>query len=143
MQNKSKINRIISLIFTTSRLIREKSKGKEHPDPFSFLQFETLRYVAEKENPLMKDVADYLYITPPSATSLIDGLVTAKMLERNSDKNDRRIIRVSITPRGQKILDTGFSETANRMRRILTKLDEMDQKNLIEILEKLSRSYNK
>lgn len=141
MKNDPTINKIISLIFTTSRLIRERSKGKEHPDPFSFLQIETLRYVSENKNPPMKDVADYLYITPPSATSLIDGLVKTKMLERNFDKNDRRVVRLSVTSKGQKILSTGFNETAIRMQKILKKLDEKEQKNLIEILEKLSRLY--
>jgi len=143
MRSSQAINRIVSLIFTTSRLIRERSKGKEHPDPFSFLQIETLRYVVEKGNPPMKHVADYLYITPSSATSLIDGLVKTKMLERNFDKNDRRVIRLSITSKGQKILDVGFHEITIRMRKILEKLSEKEQKNLIKILEKLSRVYNK
>ena len=53
MKNNKTTNRVISLIFNTGRLIHEQSKGaKNHPDPFSVLRLETLRYVAEKENPL-------------------------------------------------------------------------------------------
>ena len=145
MNNNTKTtNRIILLIFNTSRLIHEQTKGeKDCPDPFSVLCLETLRYVAEKENSLMKEVADYFRITPPSATSLINPLVKTKMLKRVIDKNDRRAVRLFITSKGRKNLNEGFSKINNRMRKILIKLSKKEQESLIKILEKLSKIYDK
>jgi DNA-binding MarR family transcriptional regulator len=145
MNNNNKtINRMIPLIFNTSRLIHEQSKGKkDHPDPFSVLRLETLRYVAEKENPSMKGVADHFYITPSSATSLINPLVKTKMLKRVVDKNDRRVTHLSITSKGRKNLNEGFNKINSRMRKILIKLSTKEQESLIKILEKLSKIYDK
>ena len=143
MNNNNKtINHIISLIFKTSRLIREElRKEKKHPDLFSVLRLEALRYIAKKKSPLMKEVADYFCITPPSATSLINSLVKSGTLKRVYDKNDRRIVRLFITSKGRKKLKRDFDEINNNMKKILTQLNMNEQKNLISILEKLSKIY--
>lgn len=141
MATQAKIERLISLIFTTTRFIRERTRDHERIDPFSFLRLETLRYVAEHENPSMKEVADHLCITPPSATSLIDSLVKARHLTRVFDKEDRRIVRLAVTLRGTKTIKQGFSMIAKRIKQILDKLDDKEINDLSSILEKLSRFY--
>lgn len=140
-KNNSAINQLISLIFTASRQIREREKGSEWPDPFSYLQLQTLSYVAEHKNPPMGNIAEHLRIALPSATSLINRLVKTKCLERTGDKDDRRIVRLAITPKGQKMLRRGFNEIRRRMEKILSRLNESDIKNLIQALKKLSESY--
>ena len=137
------IGQLISMIFAVSRLIRERAKDREKIDPFSFLQLETLRYVAEKDNPSMKDVSDYLSITPPSATSLINSLVEARQLERVHDKDDRRFVRLVITPKGKTVLASGFKKITTRMRRVLSNLNAKERSDLFKILEKLARAYQK
>ncbi|RKY72244.1 MAG: hypothetical protein DRP97_00920 [Candidatus Latescibacterota bacterium] len=89
----------------------------------------------------MKEVADYFCITPPSATSLINPLVKSEMLKRVYDKNDRRIVRLSITSKGRKELKRGFNKLNNNMKKILMQLNINEQKNIIRILEKLSKIY--
>ena len=135
------IGQLISMVFATSRLIRERAKDREKIDPFSFLQLETLRYVAEKDNPSMKDIADYLCVTPPSATSLINSLAEAGQLERIHDKNDRRFVRLIVTHKGKTALARGFKKITTRMRRILSNLNARERSDLFKILEKLSRAY--
>ena len=137
------IGQLVSMIFTTSRLIRERAKDREKIDPFSFLQLETLRYAAEKDNPSMKDIADYLCITPPSATSLINSLVKTKQLERIHDKDDRRFVRLVVTPKGKMALASGFKKITIRMRRVLSNLNAKERSDLFKILEKISRAYQK
>lgn len=141
MATQAKIEQLISLIFGTTRLIRERTQGSERIDPFSFLRLETLRYVAERDNPSMKKIADYLCVTPPSATSLIESLVKKGQLTRMFDKKDRRIVRLAITPKGTKTIEKGFSMLAKQMKQILDKLDDKEIDDLSSILEKLSRLY--
>ena len=137
------IEQLISAIFTTSRLIREHTENREEFNPFSFFQLETLRHVAEKSNPSMKDIADYLCITPPSATSLINRLVKAKQIERTKDKCDRRLVRLVITPKGEKTLGSGFEKIVKQMRKVLSCLSKKERVDLIAILQKLSQTYSK
>jgi len=137
------IEQLISMIFAVSRLIRERAKDREKIDPFSFLRLETLRYVAEKDNPSMKDVADYLCVTPPSATSLINSLVEAGQIERIYDKDDRRFVRLAVTPKGKTALASGFKKITTRMRRLLSNLNAKERSDLFKILEKFARAYQK
>jgi len=137
------IGQLISMIFAVSRLIRERAKDREKIDPFSFLRLETLRYVAEKDNPSMKDVADYLCVTPPSATSLINSLVEAGQIERIYDKDDRRFVRLAVTQKGKTALASGFKKITTRMRRLLSNLNAKERSDLFKILEKFARAYQK
>ena len=140
--NNKTINHIISLIFKTNRLIRKRLiKEKRHLDPFSILRFEALRYIVEKKNPLMKEVADYFCITPPSVTSLIDSLVKSGVVKRVYDKNDRRAIRLFITSKGKKEFEKGINKINDNMRKVLRQLNLKELKDLIKILEKLSKIY--
>ena len=142
MKNNNKtIEQIISLFFTTSRLIYKQSKGKNRPDFFSFLQLEALGYVKDNKKPLMKEVAGFLSITSPSATSLINRLVKLGMLERCFDKNDRRAIRLSLTSKGQKALSKEFKKVSAQMRKTLMELSSKEQKNLVEIFQKFQKVY--
>ena len=137
------VEQLISMIFAASRLIQERAQHREKINPFSFLKLETLRYVAEKGDPSMKDVADYLCITPPSATSLINSLVKTKQLERMHDAGDRRLVRLVITPKGKTALATGFKKIMTRMRRLLSKLGAKERNDLFKILEKLGHANQK
>lgn len=137
------LEKLVSMIFTTSRLIRERSGNQEKIDPFSMLQLETLRYVNDKENPSMREIADYLCITAPSATSLIDTLVKSKRLERIHDKTDRRLVRLAVSPKGKEALIVGFKKITKRIQTVLNNLSEKERVDLILILEKLSQSYSK
>ena len=81
-------NRAMSLIFSVSRMIKEKYRD-ERQENISGMKLETLRYIKENK-PLMKDIAEYLSITPPSATSLINHLVEAKLVERIHDRQRQK-----------------------------------------------------
>jgi len=140
--NKKTIDYIISLIFKTDRLIHRRLKReKRRLDPFSVLRLEALRYIAEKKNPSMREVADYFCITPPSVTSLINSLVRSKVVKRVYDENDRRAIRLFITSKGREELKKGINRINNNMRKILRQLNTKELKGLIRILEKLSKIY--
>jgi len=89
----------------------------------------------------MKDIADYLCVAPPSATSLINSLVEARQIERSYDKNDRRFVRLVVTPKGKTALASGFKKITTKMRRALSKLNAKERSNLFKILENISRSY--
>ncbi len=141
-QTNNELNYLIRLMFSTGRIIRKRTKKGERPDPMSILQLETLAYIKE-EKPTMKEVADFLCIKPPSATSLINKLVRAKMLERFFASNDRRLVRLAITAKGEKALKQEYSKVARHIKKVLAELNIQERKSLIKILEKLQKIYLK
>ncbi|MFA5871628.1 MAG: MarR family transcriptional regulator [Parcubacteria group bacterium] len=137
---RNRINQIISLIFTMRQLVQEQTTPKKGKG-FSFLQFNTLRYIKERR-PLMKDLADYLMITPPSATSIIDTLAESGSVERMRDPEDRRIVRIVITKKGEEQLKKFTNKMVDRMRKNLKSLTKNEQQALADILSKIIEVNN-
>lgn len=142
MENKREnaTNRAITLIFSVSRQIKEKYRD-ERKKSISGMQLETLRYIKEKK-PLMKEIADYLCIAPPSATSLIGHLAKAGFAKRIHDNEDRRIVRLCITESGKKELRSGEERIAERMKEVLSALSGKEKENLVKILQKITEANN-
>lgn len=137
-----KADRLISLILNTIKMVHEQVLTANKLDPFTYLRLKTLRFIAEKPNSSMREVAEYFSITPPSTTSIIDALTRMGYVKRTYDKADRRIIRLTITKNGEKNLKEGFKEIKNRMEKLLSKLNEGEKINLAKIMEKLSANYS-
>ncbi len=129
------ISQIIDLIFTIRRLMHGKNEDKKKC-AVPFLHLIALRYISEN-SPSMKDFADFLAITPPSATSLIDTLIKVGLVERHEDENDRRSVKITISKAGEKYFKDGTDKMAIRMRESLEKLEDAEQKELARILAKL------
>ncbi len=106
-------------------------------DVVSMLRLHTVRYVSDAGTPLMKEVAHYLSITPSSATSLINSLVNAKLLARQFDRRDRRIVRLSVTAKGRIFLRRGLAAKKAKMREVLGRLNRQERQQLIHILQKI------
>src|SRR5665647_664772 len=94
-----KLEEIIALIFMMRRLSHDNMQS-EKDKQLSFLHFITLRHIKEKK-PLMKEMADFLAITPPSATSLINTLAEDGLVSRLAEEGDLRIVRRAITKKGE------------------------------------------
>ena len=58
----------------------------------------------DPRGPTIGQVADYLYIRHHSAVELVDRADSAGLVERIEDPDDRRVVRVGLTPAGRKAL---------------------------------------
>lgn len=137
-QMENRIDRIISLFFATHRMLHEQ-KEQGNKKCCSYLHLATLVYV-KKNNPLMKELADFLGISPPSATSLVDTITKSELLERKADMNDRRVVRVRITKKGERYLEAHKQKVAEILRQSIGKLTAKEQDQLSAILEKISKA---
>ena len=45
----------------------------------------------------VKEIAKFLHVTPGAVTQLIDGLVDKKLVKREEDSSDRRVINIKLT----------------------------------------------
>ena len=130
--------KILSLLFAIGRRMRDEGKRRARTPLYSMLHFQTLRYVEKKGKPFMHDVANYLCVTPPAATLLIDGLVRDKLLVRSLDANDRRSVRVTLTGRGRQFLSRAVREKTGKLKNTFTAaLTAKERAAFIVILEKI------
>lgn len=125
---------LIEHIFSLGRIIREQLTTD--PSHVPLLHLATLRFISERE-PRMHEIAEYLRIMPPSATSLINALVKEGTIKRANDPKDRRTVRLLITARGQKTLDDGMRQKRSVVGSIIARLTESEKNDLKNILDKI------
>lgn len=133
------LQRILELIFNVSRQMRERVHELKQPAHLSMLHIGTLHYIAEQGSPLMTEVARHLYITRPSATSLINALVRSGHLQRLADSRDRRAVRLKLTAKGAKVVRVGFETVTRQIRAMIRRLSSSERQQFISILTKLTQ----
>ncbi|MFH0929704.1 MAG: MarR family winged helix-turn-helix transcriptional regulator [Candidatus Moraniibacteriota bacterium] len=141
MKKRPITEKIISLMFNMGRAIKKQClKNSRRPGGLSILQIEALWFVREGKEVLMKDLASHLFIAPPSATSLTDDLVKAKLVARSEDKKDRRTTAISLTPKGRRSLANFLKKKMDKAKKRIDKLTYSEKKSMLRILEKISKT---
>jgi len=87
---------VVPLIMRTIRADVRRRKG---PD-FSVPQFRALAFVGRNKGVKLRDLAEFLGLTPPSASKLIDGLVSKRLIVREIPLTDRRRISLALSAAG-------------------------------------------
>jgi len=93
----------------------------------------------------MSTISKKLCVTKPSITALIDKLVEEKMVSRQHEKGDRRVIKISLTEKGKNYLIQSRNETKETIKKNLSTLSESDfnklfkaSEDMIQILSKIN-----
>ncbi len=85
----------------------------------------------------IKTLAKERRISPPTATGLIDRLVKGKYVKRDSDPEDRRVVMVSLTEKGENTVRNYLKAIKNVWKNILTCLTVEEQRQYLNILKKI------
>ena len=134
--------KIISLIFSLGRLVREHTdEGSDRS--LSFIHLEMMKHIEQTKGLTMKDMALFLCIKAPSVTYLMEDLVKNGYAKRSHDTEDRRLIKIILTPKGQKILEELYPRRAESLRKVLSQLGTAEQKKFADILERIHKIYKK
>ncbi|MFA6251824.1 MAG: MarR family transcriptional regulator [Candidatus Paceibacterota bacterium] len=138
----SNCNRELSLgFFKAFKVLKRKLNLRDEIYNLTIGQVEILHVIREKKQIPMKDVSDFLDITPPSATSMINNLVTNGILERKLDRIDRRIILLTMTEKGKMVFEKAKKERAAAFKKVVSNLSQEEKDVLIKLLKKIQEQY--
>lgn len=105
--------------------------------------FEIIRLL-EEEGPLhIAKIGERLHIAKAQMTQLIDKLVELGLVERQNDKNDRRVVNVIISTKGKSILEKHKKRVMVAMRDTMSNLTDKELSDLSKSLEKLQDILSK
>jgi DNA-binding MarR family transcriptional regulator len=111
------------------RLLKRLLQG--NPDdparlPFRNQSYQTLK-VLERHGALpMSVLGKQLVIAKQNMTTLIDTLMRKGLVERRRDESDRRVVRIVITPRGERFLEDSRTALKQIIRKNLSELSPQD-----------------
>jgi DNA-binding MarR family transcriptional regulator len=118
-----------------ARLLRQQDQSGYGPTLVAALS------TIERHGPLtLGELAAREQVSPPTTTKVVEKLVDAGFVDRSVDADDRRVSRVSITPKGAKQLQTFRTRRTEWLTARLGELDDTDLERLaaaLPVLEQL------
>jgi len=131
---------VTALYRTTNAIVRELDQrlGREHD--ITFIQAVTLLAVDSFDRPQPHLVADYLSQQSQTVTGVLDRLERAGHIARRRDLEDRRAVRLELTPSGERLDRAISSDLRRHVGSILGNLDQSVRTRLDKDLEELEHS---
>lgn len=99
-----------------------------------FLVLECLR---EGEGKTQREIADLVEIRAQSLSEALAGMEEKGLIERIVDPNDRRAVRVFITPKGMEFREERLAEIRGRAAEMFQALSDEEKQTLYGILRKM------
>ncbi len=124
-------------MFRFFRLLKEKTIYRSQLTSLSIVQLHVLGFIHKYRAAEMNEVATEFDIEMPTATGIINTLFKLKLVTRKADPRDRRIVKVMLTARGEKLLAEGRYFHTKKVGELMSHLSKEDKKKLLEILQKV------
>ena len=124
----------VPLIFQTIRVKMRLGHGAN----ISIPQFRALRFIQSCSDSSLTDIADFLGLTLPSASKLVDGLVKQELIDRQDSVTDRRRMILSLTKSGEEIVNFARINAQAELTKILGVLPADELKIIQDALEILN-----
>jgi len=85
-------------------------------------------------------IASRLGVSLPTASGLVERLVSKGLVERCTCPRDRRAVECSLTPRGREVVERSTALRRSRIEEVLRRLCPEDLEGVVRALEALSRA---
>lgn len=102
-------------------------------------QFGVLTHILDRESLSMSELAAARNVALNTATSLVDRLVVAGLVERRGDPGDRRVVRVAVTAQGMMLVERLRTIRRAAMRRLLDDLGDEEIQRILAAMPALAR----
>ncbi len=119
-----------------SRLVRAQS-WQRRPRSLTVAQFRTLTFVNAYPNSAPSEVAEYLMLSRPAITRIVDELVRRRLIARRADRGDRRRQTLALTAAGRHRLDAFFAAARGLVAERLAMLPAADRAAVSRAMELL------
>lgn len=128
------------VVETLPILMREFAKRENNPlssGCISFPQMVALDHIAHEKHVTMSELAKLLSVQMSSATVLVDRLVREKLLTRRRDERDRRVVWVSLTPKGRAALSQIVRQKRRSVEELFGVLSATERAQYLKALNKV------
>jgi DNA-binding MarR family transcriptional regulator len=120
------------------RLLR-RLRETDRLSPVSAAELSALSVIVYRGPLSLGELADAEQVRPPSASRTVASLVERKLVERERSDEDRRVLRITATRAGRKVLEEGRQRRLESLRDALAGLGSRDRKLLEEAVSVLER----
>ena len=107
-------------------------------DVVSLMQWRALVVVSTHQRVALNEVATALGVHPSTATRLCDRLVASGLLLRQEDPNDRRYLSLTLTRKGQRLVDKVTATRRREIEEILGRIEGSSRRRVVLALQEFA-----
>ena len=133
----SKNTELITEIFDLARNINSKQRN----NTLTMIQLRTALFVHQNGIAKPTEIAKTFSITPASVTSQIDKLVREGWLERKQNQDDKRVLEVVLSKKGESKLEEEVMNLKRNCLWIFNTLDKEEQRELLDLVSRINKSF--
>lgn len=126
-----RMNQVMPVIIQgfARRQADELYKGK-----ITLPQFLILDFLSQQGESKMTNMAYFMHVTTAAMTGIVDRLVRDDYVVRVYDPEDRRIIKIKLTPRGNELVKKINEQRRRMIIKIFGSISEADRQDYLRIL---------
>ncbi len=141
---KEYVNQVIALLPDLAKAFRTDEPQEVLHMDISLPEIFVLRQLSSNEEPTMSELGRSISMDLSTLTRTVDKLVEKEFVVRKPDPEDRRVVRVTITAEGRKIINRFEVQRKKHIESILRQMTSQERKDLLKIFKTLhSRIYGK
>ena len=128
---------VVPLIMRTIRaeMRRHRAPGVSVP------HFRVLAFLNRNEGASLSEVAEYIGLTLPSISTLVDGLVIRELVTRQTSLTDRRRVTLALTARGKSALEAARRDAQARLAERLATLTAAERTTVMRTMQALREVF--
>jgi len=127
---------VLETVPLVMRAVRAEMRRHRAAD-LSVPQFRTLTFLNRQAGASLSQVAEHIGLTLPSMSLLVDGLVERKLILRNTHTADRRRVTLTLTARGQSVLEAAHDAALAALAGKLAALSAQDRAIVVQAMQAL------
>lgn len=121
------------------RILRSSIRSDFPWERLPMAQVEVLQRLADEPGLRITELAARQRLAANTVSNVIQQLVSAGLVDRRADANDRRAVTLHLTSAGQSLLTGWFAANGRRLDVAFDGLSEADRASILETLPALSR----
>ena len=96
-------------------------------------------YIGQRDSCIMREISEHMRVAVSTMTGIIDKLEVKNLVKRERNDEDRRIVRVLLTAKGQTLYQSYVGNYLELSRRMLQSLNENEQISYLELTKKIAQ----
>lgn len=132
---------LLEVVPMVMREIRSRMRSKASKY-LSVPQFRALTFIERSSGSPLSELATHMGLSLPSASRLVDGLMTRGLMSRQEHPVDRRQVSLTVTRHGLSILNESRIETLSYLAQKMKSTDDSEREAVIRAMEVLRRVFS-
>lgn len=121
---------------------RLRGRETQHLDQFSYAQFGLLFGLADEPEMSARRLAEVADLSPATVTQMLDHLEAVGLVARIRSEQDKRIVLVSLTEPGRKLIASRRIRFERLWREALAEFDDEQLRSAAAVLDRLREMFD-